>query len=207
MSKMNKDELERIFYAQLETIESRGCPPRIIKHFLKMKEGVIEQASNLIPSEIDVPFCPVIPCFYGDCIVPGCISVDFLATMIRKRKIVGNKLFDVAGVNYFHSSEKITDNIQTPNRPYYIIGIRYNNRINTEKKNGGILGVFRQGAMEKSRTVTVNGLIPDRKYSVLLAPEGKQIAVLTGIQLTKEGFSVDFKNEYEGNVYEIREIE
>ena len=139
MSKMNKDELERIFYTQLETIESRGCPPKIIKHFLKMKEQVIEQASNLIPSEIDVPFCPVIPCFYGDCIVPGCISVDFLATMIRKRKIVGNKLFDVAGVNYFHSSEKITDNIQTPNRPYYIIGIRYNNRINTEKKEGLIL--------------------------------------------------------------------
>jgi alpha-galactosidase len=80
-------------------------------------------------------------------------------------------------------------------------------RINTEKKNGGMIGVFRQGAREKSRTVTVAGLMPDRKYSVLLAPGGKQIAVLTGIQLTEQGFSVDFKNEYEGNVYEVRETE
>jgi len=80
-------------------------------------------------------------------------------------------------------------------------------RINTEKKNGGIVGVFRQGAMEKLRTVTVNGLIPDRKYSVLLAPSGKQIAVLSGIQLSVDGFAVDFTKKYDGNIYEIKELD
>jgi len=80
-------------------------------------------------------------------------------------------------------------------------------RINTEKKNGGIIGVFRQGATEKSRTVTVNGLIPDRKYSVILAPSGKQIAVLSGLQLSVDGFAVNFTKEYDGNIYEIKTLD
>jgi alpha-galactosidase len=49
-------------------------------------------------------------------------------------------------------------------------------RINTENKNGGIIGVFRQGANERSRTVTLSGLSPDKKYSLLKAPDGKNVA-------------------------------
>jgi alpha-galactosidase len=80
-------------------------------------------------------------------------------------------------------------------------------RINTEKKNGGILGVFRQGAKEKSRTVTFAGLDPLKRYSVLLAPQGKSVTVLTGKQLESEGFNVIFTRDYDGNVFEIRTID
>jgi alpha-galactosidase len=77
-------------------------------------------------------------------------------------------------------------------------------RINTEKKNGGIVGVFRQGAIERSRTVIVPGLEPSKSYAIFLAPEGKQISDLTGKQLSEEGFNVSFANSHDGNVYEIR---
>ncbi|MDP4222212.1 MAG: GH36 C-terminal domain-containing protein, partial [Bacteroidota bacterium] len=79
-------------------------------------------------------------------------------------------------------------------------------RINTEKKNGGILGVFRQGSREKSRIVTFPGLDPYKRYSVLLAPLGKSVTVLTGKQLATEGFNVILTNDYDGNVFEIRQI-
>lgn len=78
-------------------------------------------------------------------------------------------------------------------------------RINTDTKKGGIIGVFRQGAKEKTRSVFIENLEPDWKYSVSLAPEGTEITVLSGRQLAGEGFVVTFGKEYEGNVYEIRE--
>lgn len=78
-------------------------------------------------------------------------------------------------------------------------------RINTDNGKGGIIGIFRQGAHEKTRSVFIENLKPDSKYSVLLAPEGKEITVLSGRQLAGEGFAVTFGKEYDANVYEIRE--
>jgi alpha-galactosidase len=78
-------------------------------------------------------------------------------------------------------------------------------RINTDKKNGGIIGVFRQGAVEKSRTVFINNLDPGKKYLVLKAPDGTKVAVLTGHQLSTEGFRVSFEKTYDSEVFEIRE--
>jgi len=46
---------------------------------------------------------------------------------------------------------------------------------------------------------------PEKKYSVLLAPEGKQIALLSGQQIYVEGFKVSFLKEYDGEIIEIRE--
>jgi len=80
-------------------------------------------------------------------------------------------------------------------------------RINTEARNGGIIGVFRHGSKEKSRTVTVAGLDPEKKYSVLMAPDGKNIAQMTGKQLLMEGFNVTFTNIYDGNIFEIKMID
>jgi alpha-galactosidase len=76
-------------------------------------------------------------------------------------------------------------------------------RINTETREGGIIGVFRQGAAESSRTVTVNGLDSGKNYSVKLAPEGKQVTILSGTQLSKNGFEVELQNSYDSNIYEI----
>ena len=79
-------------------------------------------------------------------------------------------------------------------------------RINTDLKNGGIIGVFRQGAKEKSRTVFITSLDPGKKYQVLTAPEGKLVKLLSGAQLSSEGFSVGFLNDYDGSVFEIRSV-
>jgi len=80
-------------------------------------------------------------------------------------------------------------------------------RINTENKNGGIIGVFRQGAKEKSRTLFISDLDQGKKYQVLLAPEGKEVASLTGKQLSSEGFVVTLAEEYDGHVFEIKVID
>ncbi len=77
-------------------------------------------------------------------------------------------------------------------------------RINTVTRNGGIIGVFRHGSQERSRTVCVERLDPKAHYSVLLAPEGKKIAELTGYQLEKEGFTVTLTENYQGDLFEIR---
>jgi alpha-galactosidase len=79
-------------------------------------------------------------------------------------------------------------------------------RINTELKNGGIIGIFRQGALEESRTVFISNLNPAEKYRVMLAPEGKIITTRTGEELSTEGFIVSFTNHYDGTVFEIEEI-
>ena len=79
-------------------------------------------------------------------------------------------------------------------------------RINTDLKNGGIVGVFRQGAKEMSRTVFLNNLNPEKKYQILLAPEGSPVATLSGKQLSSDGFEVSFKDYYDGNIFEIRTL-
>ena len=77
-------------------------------------------------------------------------------------------------------------------------------RINTDTKKGGIIGVFRQGARESTRTVFVSNLDPDRKYQVLIAPEEKEVAVLTGRQLNSQGFRISFDKSYDARIFEIR---
>jgi len=77
-------------------------------------------------------------------------------------------------------------------------------RINTDSRKGGIIGVFRHGSNETSRIVCVERLDPKARYSVLLAPEGKEIAVLTGSQLATRGFRVELSEKYDGDVFEIR---
>lgn len=79
-------------------------------------------------------------------------------------------------------------------------------RINTDLKNGGIIGVFRQGATETSRTVCIKNLDPDKEYQILKAPEGEKITALTGARLSSEGFRVSLEKEYDSRVFEIRMI-
>jgi alpha-galactosidase len=80
-------------------------------------------------------------------------------------------------------------------------------RINTDKKNGGITGVFRQGAAEDSRQVLIKNLDPHIKYNVLSAPEGTPVASLTGKQMETQGFGVKFEKMYEGAIFEIKALD
>ena len=75
-------------------------------------------------------------------------------------------------------------------------------RINVETKTGGIVGVFRHGAIESVRKVTINGLDPVKTYQVKLM-NGKLVKKSTGDELKKTGFEINLKGLYSGELYEI----
>lgn len=75
-------------------------------------------------------------------------------------------------------------------------------RINTETKNGGIIGIFRHGATDSIRLVTIYGLDADRIYNVK-TPAGKIVATRSGSDLNTIGFEVTLKKPYDGDLFEI----
>lgn len=76
-------------------------------------------------------------------------------------------------------------------------------RINTDTKNGGIIAVFRHGATENKRLVTVRYLDPVATYEVRFM-DGKVLTTLTGEQLKTNGFELSLKEMYAGELFEIR---
>jgi alpha-galactosidase len=78
-------------------------------------------------------------------------------------------------------------------------------RINTDTQKGGIIGIFRQGARESSRTVFIAGLSPDLTYTIRLAPGNTFICKATGQSLSEVGFRVKFDRMTDGNIYEVEE--
>ncbi|MEI8287957.1 MAG: glycoside hydrolase family 36 protein [Verrucomicrobiota bacterium] len=75
-------------------------------------------------------------------------------------------------------------------------------RINTDTKQGGIIGVFRQGALETERIVSVNFLDPVKTYRVKTM-DGKIIVTATGRELASKGFEVQIKGLYAGQLFEV----
>jgi alpha-galactosidase len=75
-------------------------------------------------------------------------------------------------------------------------------RINTGTKTGGIIGVFRQGARESKRLVTIKFLEADKMYDVK-KPDGTIITSQTGKELSETGFMVSLDKLYDGELYEI----
>jgi alpha-galactosidase len=76
-------------------------------------------------------------------------------------------------------------------------------RINTDTKNGGVIAVFRHGATENKRLVTVRYLDPVAIYEVRFM-DGKPLATLTGDQLKTKGFELNLNELYSGELLEIR---
>ncbi|WP_375444781.1 glycoside hydrolase family 36 protein [uncultured Fibrella sp.] len=75
-------------------------------------------------------------------------------------------------------------------------------RINTETRKGGIVGIFRHGATETKRMVTVQHLDDTRRYQVK-GMDGKIIASLTGQALKTSGFPVTLSGLHSGELFEI----
>ena len=75
-------------------------------------------------------------------------------------------------------------------------------RINTETKSGGIIGIFRHGSVETKRIVTVRYLDPEKTYEVKEI-DGKVVTSLTGNELNEKGFIVELLGLYSGDLYEI----
>ena len=76
-------------------------------------------------------------------------------------------------------------------------------RINTESREGGIIGIFKQGSPEKEQTVRINRLNPGARYEIKTAPDGKVVGTKTGKELREEGFSVKIKEDYGAGIYSV----
>ncbi|MEI6194753.1 MAG: alpha-galactosidase [Verrucomicrobiota bacterium] len=75
-------------------------------------------------------------------------------------------------------------------------------RINTETKQGGIIGVFRQGALETKRTVFIHYLDPAKTYEVK-GLDGKVVFTGTGGELATKGFEIQIERSYAGRLFEV----
>ncbi len=76
-------------------------------------------------------------------------------------------------------------------------------RINTRTGGGGIIGIFRQDALDSCRTVFSGDLAPGRNYVVRLAPDGQEVYRATGESLMHDGFRVVIPERCDGRIYEI----
>ena len=76
-------------------------------------------------------------------------------------------------------------------------------RINSETRSGGIIGIFRQGSPEIQRIVTVKFLDPSSVYEIRKAPSGEFIMNSTGKELAEKGFQVSLNKNYDGSLFEI----
>lgn len=79
-------------------------------------------------------------------------------------------------------------------------------RINFQTREGGIFGVFRQGAAEITRTVVLKDLDPDRMYVIRQAPYGTEVYRASGKEIMTEGFPVKLAGKYDGNIFEAAAI-
>lgn len=77
-------------------------------------------------------------------------------------------------------------------------------RINTDTRSGGLIGVFRQGAAETTRTVTIPYLDADATYTVTHGYSSVVVAEATGKQLAEQGFTVTLNKKYDGQLFEVK---
>jgi alpha-galactosidase len=75
-------------------------------------------------------------------------------------------------------------------------------RINTDTKSGGIVGVFRHGSVDTKRRIVVKYLSPEKMYLVKNL-DGSFQKKISGAELEKSGFEVQLSNFYQGILFEI----
>lgn len=75
-------------------------------------------------------------------------------------------------------------------------------RINTDNRSGGLVGIFRHGAIEDRRRVTVSYLDPARIYTVR-EMNGPPLVRAKGAQLQHDGFEVVLANRFDGRLFEV----
>ena len=109
------------------------------------------------------------------------------------------------------------DWLQLMNKRYQVMGYRQDlpgfgepmegmwdgfQRINSDNKTGGIIGVFRHGAVESKRLVTIDDLQPLQTYFIKQM-DGKIINTQTGKELRKKGFEVELNKLYDEELFEV----
>jgi alpha-galactosidase len=80
-------------------------------------------------------------------------------------------------------------------------------RINTDTHSGGVIGIFRQGAPDSVRTLSIPGLDKNKQYLIKLAPSDSIIATMSGTDLQEKGLRVEMNELYDGRLYEVQMVE
>jgi alpha-galactosidase len=76
-------------------------------------------------------------------------------------------------------------------------------RLNRDSGSGGIVGIFRQGASESRRLVTIPDLDEAATYTVRRAPGGAEVARLEGRALATSGLAVELPDLHSGALFEL----
>ena len=79
-------------------------------------------------------------------------------------------------------------------------------RINTETKSGGLVGIFKQGARDRERQVFISYLDPTQQYLVKDALTGNVIVSAQGSELETKGFKVSILDAFGGRLFEVAKI-
>ncbi len=101
-----REDLEKLFNGQIQTLKDRGCPEQIVEMLQNQKGKVVERAREMSFVEGNIPFLPVIKSAY--------LGYYGLMSMVRNG--------DKQGYTYLNSAT-ITDKFDTPEDPYYIYDV------------------------------------------------------------------------------------
>jgi hypothetical protein len=104
--KAKREDLEKLFDSQIQTLKDRGCPEQIVELLAEQKSSVLLKASEMTFEDGHIPFIPVIPRTYRS-------PYDLMA-MVRNG--------DKQGYTYLNPTA-ITDEVETPDKPYYIYDV------------------------------------------------------------------------------------
>ena len=79
-------------------------------------------------------------------------------------------------------------------------------RINTDTKEGGIIGIFKQGSLDEERTISVPRLEEKGLYRIKEAPDSTEVLKITGKDLFEKGFKVKMTRKYDSRLFEVELI-
>ena len=105
-----RNDLEKLFDSQIETLKDRGVPEQIVEILQNQKGAVVKKASEMAIGDGNIPFLPVIPRSFRS-------PYDLMA-MVRN----GSKV----GYTYLNPTQ-ISDVVDAPKEPYYIYDVEDGN--------------------------------------------------------------------------------
>ncbi|MBI2462629.1 MAG: hypothetical protein HYV65_00050 [Candidatus Spechtbacteria bacterium] len=110
VAQAKRNDLEKLFDAQIATLKDRGVPEQIVEILQNQKGAVVKKASEVAIGDGNIPFLPVIPRSYRS-------PYDLMAMVKNGGKV---------GYTYLNPTA-ISDVVDAPSEPYYIYDVEDGN--------------------------------------------------------------------------------
>lgn len=104
--RVKRNDLEKLFDAQIATLKDRGTPEQIVEILQNQKGSVLKKASEMTFGDGNIPFLPVIPRTFRS-------PYDLMAMVRNDGKV---------GYTYLNPTQ-ISDVVDAPQEPYYIYDV------------------------------------------------------------------------------------